>query len=416
MSQRLHDDGLTGGLRIAALLLLGSVAVFCPLQVHYVAQGSVPSLLLIFALDVVLATFILLASYTARGERHADLLGVVLVVGLTANFLLYLYLLPAAVPTYPVITAVVLAFLLIGSAVFLSWTPRRLLVVSGATGVGFALVGALVRAGGVHDAPFGLSLATFAVGAAIAVASGATLTRSRTGLAQREAELAALSTRLMTMQEEGWRRLSQELHEEVSQSLSAVLSYLWLIERALPAELAEMRTRATEARRLAAQTVTEIRELSQLLRPSALDDYGLVPTLETFLKGFADRQRIAATLSVDGLPERLPADIETALYRIAQEALTNVARHARATRVGVRLTADGREVHLAVEDDGVGLPAGSRSASPSGTGLIGIRERVRSLGGTVSMDSAGGARLDIRLPLPQPELAAGRTPRVHRAA
>jgi len=195
-----------------------------------------------------------------------------------------------------------------------------------------------------------------------------------------------------------------------------VLSYLWLIERALPAELAEMRTRAAEARRLAAQTVTEIRELSQLLRPSALDDYGLVPTLETFLKGFADRQRIAATLSVDGLAERLPADIETALYRIAQEALTNVALHAHATRVAVRLAADAREVHLAVEDDGVGLPDAFRSARPAGTGLIGIRERVRSLGGTVSMHSAGGACLEIRLPLPQAERPPGRTPRAHRAA
>jgi len=402
------------GLRLAAVLLLAGLAVFLPLQLRYQTPGFLPSVLLVSGLHAALAGFTLVASYTRFGERHADRLGIVLVAGLTANHLLVIYLLPGALPTYPVVMAVSLAFILMGCATFLSWAPRRLLVASIATGTGFAFVGVLVRRGGFPDAPFGLSLATYGVGAAIAVASATMLARSRAGLAQREAELAALSTRLMTMQEEGWQRLSHELHEELSQSLSAVLSYLWLIERGLPDDLVEMRTRAADARRLAAQTVTEMRELSQLLRPSALDDYGLVPTLEAFLNGFAERQRITATLTVEGLPDRLPADIETALYRIAQEALTNVARHARATRVRVRLCTDAGKVHLRVEDDGVGFPTGF-STTPSGTGLIGVRERVRALDGALSLTSSGGACMEVRLPI-GPAQARGRIRRVGRAA
>ena len=235
---------------------------------------------------------------------------------------------------------------------------------------------------------------------------------------RRESELTALSARLMAVQEENWRRLSHELHEELGQSLSAVLSYLWSIERDLPEQYAEMRGRAAEARRLAAETVAQMRELSQLLRPSVLDDYGLVPSLDTYLKAFAERHQITASFSAEGLPARLSVEVETALYRIAQEALTNVARHAHASRVRVGLEAEGRELRLEVEDDGVGLPTRQGAAGMPGTGLIAIHERVRRLGGTLSMHSGSGTRLRVRLPIPgmaegaaRPEPAAVPKPR-----
>src|SRR5207247_3462764 len=102
----------------------------------------------------------------------------------------------------------------------------------------------------------------------------------------------------------------------------------------------------------------------------------------------------------DGLPARLPAEIETALYRITQEALTNVARHARAGRVRVGLTAMGGEVRLEIEDDGVGLVARDGAKAPGGTGLVGIRERVRALGGKLVLHGERGVGLEVRVPLP----------------
>ena len=98
--------------------------------------------------------------------------------------------------------------------------------------------------------------------------------------------------------------------------------------------------------------------------------------------------------------ERLPAELETALYRIAQEALTNVARHARAGRVRVALTAMGGELRLEIEDDGIGLAARNGATPPTGTGLVGIRERVRALGGQLILHGERGVRLEVRVPLP----------------
>jgi signal transduction histidine kinase len=123
-----------------------------------------------------------------------------------------------------------------------------------------------------------------------------------------------------------------------------------------------------------------------------------VPSLEQHLKTFEKRHRIAASFLAQGLPQRLPAETETAIYRITQEALTNVVRHAAAKRVRVRLDADEEHVHLEVEDDGCGLPDNG-DGRRAGVGLIGIRERVRALGGTMTLASAGGVQLSVHIPL-----------------
>src|SRR5438034_296397 len=257
--------------------------------------------------------------------------------------------------------------------------------------------------------PFVGPLSWIAIGAALAVACARVLGRFRTSLIQRQDELAALSTRLISVQEEQLRRLSRELHDELGQSLTAVSSYLWLLERKLPPDLGELRARASEARRLVAKTLGEMRELSQLLRPPGLDLYGLAGSLEAHLEAFRGRHQIATKFTAEGLQERLPEEIETAVYRIIQEALTNVARHAHAKREWVALTGEGDELRLEVRDDGVGLPADNGARRPSGIGLIGIRERVRALRGTVTLSSGpdGGACLRASLPLAR-ESAGGR--------
>ena len=150
-----------------------------------------------------------------------------------------------------------------------------------------------------------------------------------------------------------------------------------------------------------------MRELSQLLRPPGLDLYGLAGSLEAHLEAFRGRHQIATKYTAEGLPERLPEEIETAVYRIIQEALTNVARHARAKRVWVALTGKGDELRLEVRDDGVGLPADNGASRPSGIGLIGIRERVRALGGAVTLSSGPGGGTCLRASLPLPRESAG---------
>ena len=396
-------------LRVAAAIALASAFCLLPLQALTVGAGQLPTLFLIYGLHTAVAGFVLMASFTGLGARRGDGLGLLFVLGLGANLLLYLYLLPFAVPTYPSLMSSAFTTLLITGAVLFSWSMRRTILIGVLVCAGFALVGVALALRGFRMAPFVAPLCWIAIGAALAVACARVLGRFRTSLIQRQDELAALSTRLISVQEEQLRRLSRELHDELGQSLTAVSSYLWLLERKLPPDLGELRARASEARRLVAKTLGEMRELSQLLRPPGLDLYGLAGSVEAHLEAFRGRHQIATKFTAEGLQERLPEEIETAVYRIIQEALTNVARHAHAKRVWVALTGEGDELRLEVRDDGVGLPADNGARRPSGIGLIGIRERVRALRGTVTLSSGpdGGACLRASLPLAR-ESAGGR--------
>ena len=390
-------------LRVAAAIALTSALCLLPLQALTIDARQLPALLVIYLIHAAVSGFVLMASFTGLGARRGDGLSLLFLLVLALNLLLYLYLLPYAVPTYPSLMSSAFTTLLIAGAVLFSWSARRTTLVAVLICAGFALVGVLLGRQGVPTAPFVPTLSWIAIGAALAVACARVLGRFRTSLIQRQDELAALSTRLISVQEEQLRRLSRELHDELGQSLTAVSSYLWLLERKLPPELGELRTRAGEARHLVAKTLGEMRELSQLLRPPGLDLYGLAGSLEAHLEAFRGRHQIATKFTAEGLPERLPEEIETAVYRIIQEALTNVARHARAQRVWVVLTGRGDELRLEVRDDGIGLPAGNGASRPTGIGLIGIRERVRALGGTVTLssDPGRGACLRASLPLPR---------------
>ncbi len=383
-------------LRIAASIALGAELCLLPLQALTVSAAQWPDLFLIYGIHAGVAGSVLTATFT-RLARHGDGLSLFLVLGMAANLLLYLYLLPYAVPTYPSLMSSAFTTLLIAGAVLFSWSMRRTIAVGILVCVGFALVGAALGRRGLPTAPFASTLCWIAIGVALAAACARVLGRFRMSLLQRQEELAALSMRLISVQEEQLRRLSRELHDELGQSLTAVSSYLWLLEKKLPPGLGELSTRAGEARRLVAKTLGEMRELSQLLRPPGLDLYGLGPSLEAHLEAFQGRHQVATKFTAEGLPERLPEEIETAVYRIIQEALTNVARHARARRVWVALHGEAHELRLEVRDDGVGLPAVNGAARPTGIGLIGIRERVHALGGTVTLSSSPG-RLSAREP------------------
>jgi signal transduction histidine kinase len=155
------------------------------------------------------------------------------------------------------------------------------------------------------------------------------------------------------------------------------------------------------------QAMDELLNLARQLRPSALDDHGLVPAVETQLKRFSARTGIEVRLRTDGDPDSLPDVVQTAIYRVAQEALTNVFRHAGATAIEVDLVERDGGVELRVRDDGVGFNPGviarAGSGAPgAGLGLGGMAERARLVGGELDVRSApgGGATVTLRVPAP----------------
>ena len=195
-------------------------------------------------------------------------------------------------------------------------------------------------------------------------------------------ELARLSAHVLETQEQILRRFSHELHDQLGQTLTAIEANL----AALPANTTEAALRKEDSVLLVKDAIGTVRELSQLLRPSTLDDFGLASSLQWLAESFAQRTQIAIEpkLAFEG---RLQGDIETHLFRIAQEALTNVARHSGATSATVSLSEDNGHLRLSVADNGRGLPAGRSASSRTGFGLIGMRERMRAAGGLLRVQS-----------------------------
>lgn len=198
--------------------------------------------------------------------------------------------------------------------------------------------------------------------------------------------------RVVEAQEQERRRLALELHDETGQALTSVLLGLRGLEGGASQEQLD------GLRELVVDTLRNVRRLAVELRPSALDDFGLVPALERLVDGFAERTGIAVDLDAALGDERLPRDVETAFYRIVQEALTNVARHAGATRVDVVIRRAASSATLVVEDDGSGFDP--ETASRSSLGLVGMRERVGLLDGRFAVESSPGVGTTIRVEVP----------------
>jgi two-component system, NarL family, sensor histidine kinase UhpB len=215
------------------------------------------------------------------------------------------------------------------------------------------------------------------------------------GLLERIEEERRRSGQLaMRAQEEERRRLARDLHDEVNQALTAILLRLEALAQETPPERAP---EVVELKRLVNQAMDELLNLARQLRPSALDDHGLVAALETQLKRFSARTGIEARLDTAGDPGMLADVVQTAIYRVAQEALTNVTRHAGATVVEMVVAENGGGVELRVSDDGSGFDPAVRGR---GLGLIGMAERARLVGGDLDVRSApgGGTTLTLRVP------------------
>jgi signal transduction histidine kinase len=205
-------------------------------------------------------------------------------------------------------------------------------------------------------------------------------------------DLERLSAGLVDIQMRERREISRELHDAVGQALTAVKLDIGI---ALRGDVSE-RTRVAldEAKDITESTLQSVRDLSQLLHPSTLDDFGLPETLRTYLKRFAERTGIRAQL-VAALPDRLPSDVEASLYRIIQEAMNNIARHSGANACTVTINTIGSELRLVVQDNGCGL----KSGPGHGLGLIAMRERAQAQGGSFVIDvpASGGTRVVVAM-------------------
>jgi signal transduction histidine kinase len=202
--------------------------------------------------------------------------------------------------------------------------------------------------------------------------------------------------RVVAAQELERKRLARELHDETGQALTSILLGLKTVEEAKTPD--ETHAAAAELRALIVQTLQNVRRLAVELRPKALDDFGLVPALERLAETFAENSGIAVDLETQIADERLRADIETALYRIVQEALTNVAKHAGATRVSILVTRKDGAVTAVIEDDGRGFEAGGTDGA--GLGLVGMKERLGLLSGRFQIESTEGAGTTIVAEVP----------------
>jgi signal transduction histidine kinase len=202
--------------------------------------------------------------------------------------------------------------------------------------------------------------------------------------------------RVVEGQELERRRLARELHDETGQALTSILLGLKRVEEAKTEE--DAHGAASELRAEIVKTLQGVRRLAVELRPKALDDFGLVPALERLAEAFGGDSGIAIDLEANVGDDRLPPEMETALYRIAQEALTNVAKHARAQHVSVVVTRRHGSVTILVEDDGRGF--GARGGEDDGLGLVGMRERVGLLGGRLAIESTEGSGTTIVAEVP----------------
>jgi two-component system sensor histidine kinase UhpB len=210
-------------------------------------------------------------------------------------------------------------------------------------------------------------------------------------------------SQIIEVQENERRRISRELHDEIGQALYAIQFNLEMVDKDLPQTTAVVRGRLGEAKSLSSQTLTAMRQLSLDLRPTMLDDLGLVPTLRWYIQNFSNRLDIYSNFETMGFEEKLPPQIETAFYRIVQEALNNIAKHAQADRVEISLVKRDSRIYASIQDNGRGfdLDRVLHPESPErGFGIVGIQERVSLLGGQMEIQSTPGygTLIDIEIP------------------
>lgn len=229
---------------------------------------------------------------------------------------------------------------------------------------------------------------------------------------QHKRDLQRLSAELVHAQEDERRTIGRDLHDEIGQALMTIKLDLGAVERSGQASGAAAQA-LREARSTTDHAIQSVRDLSQLLHPAMLDDFGLAVTLDAYVRSFSQRTGVQTELVVDRMDARIASELEICVYRVVQEALTNVAKHARATSCRVYLQRLPYSLLVTVEDDGKGMNPEhvEGTGTRRGVGLVGVRERVSRLGGTVRLETHAdkGTRLTIELPVASGEASLPET-------
>ncbi|MDP4149723.1 MAG: PAS domain S-box protein [Bacteroidota bacterium] len=226
--------------------------------------------------------------------------------------------------------------------------------------------------------------------------------KARETINRSNVELRALASHLQNIREEERSGIAREIHDELGQQLTGLkMDISWIAKRVLAVGNDTISRRVVNTQQLLDHTIITVRKIATELRPSILDDLGLVAAIEWQAQEFEKRSGIMTSFQADPADMRFPPDISICLFRICQEALTNVARHSGAKRVGICLQSDDDHIHLRIIDNGKGLPLQNAGAAPKKTlGLVGMQERALAIGGNVEIESGEGNGLSLTVNIP----------------
>jgi two-component system sensor histidine kinase UhpB len=226
-------------------------------------------------------------------------------------------------------------------------------------------------------------------------------------VSSREQARGELLQRLINAQEEERRRVARDLHDDIGQLITALIMSAARAEEAMPPQMSQEREKLARARSMAEQALGDLRRLILELRPEVLDDLGLLPAIRWYVKDRLQSLDIKTQVQFQGFAHRPPRQIELLLFRVIQEAITNIARHAQARTARIRLEATASAIKVLVEDDGKGFEAqkalGREEADVGAWGLRGMRERLALIGGSLHIDSQPGKGTRISMEIPWKE-------------
>ena len=215
-----------------------------------------------------------------------------------------------------------------------------------------------------------------------------------------EQALHLLPQKILQAQERERRRVARELHDSVNQPIASIKFRVQTAEQQISRADPKWVETCRKAKEMLDSVIHQVRRISHNLRPSELDDFGLIPAAEAACQEFETRTGLQIHLETSGLVERFPAAIEITFYRILQEALTNIEKHSQATRVSIHLAAEDGYATMEISDDGIGFSAAGESHSRSGLGLLHLRERAAFIGGVLSVRSTPGHGVHLTVHAP----------------
>jgi signal transduction histidine kinase len=222
---------------------------------------------------------------------------------------------------------------------------------------------------------------------------------------QKEVQRRRLLDKLIGAQEEERKRIARELHDQVGQSLTALIMGLGTVEEMVGSEAEQVKSQVAGIRAQSATILEEIRRLMIDLRPALLDDLGLIPAVRSFAETDLARARVQSHVQVVGAKRKLPASMEIAVFRVIQEAVTNIIKHAEARNATVELCFRHSSIGASIEDDGKGFDRTQLGRNAHALGLLGMRERVTLLGGTWRIESRPGRGTRVAVDIPTPSVA-----------